>query len=348
MRLGFTLIELLVVIAIIAILISLLLPAVQQAREAARRTQCKNNVKQIALALHNYLDTHSVFPIGHAYRPAGLTAGGGTVTNPVTGGNNRNGGHGWGWSAYILPFIDGAPLYNQFNFSHPIMRASDPIAVNNGRLAATPQRWALCPSSTAPTSGDNGAAGLPGSIRPQANCSYKMAGSSIDNGMTEFPFSDQNLANGMSYRDSKISLRDCTDGTSNTIIIGETNFAIYNATRLYGAINPMMAWTDGNTDRLLANAVYAMNPAPDPLSPGPARSRGFHSPHEGGCHFGFADGSVRFISENIQHTSWCSPESGGWMNCMGDPYAKTRDQGNSYGIYQRLFSRADGLVIGEF
>ncbi|MCB1129315.1 MAG: DUF1559 domain-containing protein, partial [Verrucomicrobiae bacterium] len=93
-RRGFTLIELLVVIAIIAILIALLLPAVQQAREAARRTECKNKLKQLGLALHNYHDTFRAFPAAF-YR--------GTTTSP-----------GWGWGTMILPYIDQAPLYNQW------------------------------------------------------------------------------------------------------------------------------------------------------------------------------------------------------------------------------------------
>ena len=103
---GFTLIELLVVIAIIAILIALLLPAVQQAREAARRTQCKNNLKQVGLALHNYHDVALSFPIG---------------SNASNTNSNGDGHWGVSWWARILPYADQAPLYNtlQFEGNHP-------------------------------------------------------------------------------------------------------------------------------------------------------------------------------------------------------------------------------------
>src|SRR6202162_1534396 len=104
---AFTLIELLVVIAIIAVLVALLLPAVQQAREAARRTQCKNNLKQIGLALQNYYDTSKVFPIGYCTRMTYVD--GATDTAP-----------GWAWPAYILPQLEQGPLYNQFNWSQPV------------------------------------------------------------------------------------------------------------------------------------------------------------------------------------------------------------------------------------
>ena len=101
-RRAFTLIELLVVIAIIAVLIALLLPAVQQARESARRTQCKNNLKQLGVAMHNYLDTHSVFPFGKGPSYAGA---------PVYAR--------WSQHAMLLPFLDQAPLYNSIDFSYP-------------------------------------------------------------------------------------------------------------------------------------------------------------------------------------------------------------------------------------
>ncbi|MFG0295400.1 MAG: DUF1559 domain-containing protein, partial [Maioricimonas sp. JB045] len=105
-RRGFTLIELLVVIAIIAILVALLLPAVQQAREAARRSQCKNNLKQIGLALHNYHDTHGSFPPGYIARYVSATDPASAETGP-----------GFAWGTMILPFLDQSPTYNQLNFS---------------------------------------------------------------------------------------------------------------------------------------------------------------------------------------------------------------------------------------
>ena len=133
---GFTLVELLVVIAIIAVLIALLLPAVQQAREAARRTQCKNNLKQIGLALHNYHDNYNALPPGWI-----------GVTN---GGPDIYGLNGWGWASRILPQIDQSPLYNQLNFLVKIEavrpgRNEEPGQValrhrESGRCRAPPKR----------------------------------------------------------------------------------------------------------------------------------------------------------------------------------------------------------------
>ncbi|MBS0262604.1 MAG: DUF1559 domain-containing protein [Planctomycetes bacterium] len=122
-RRGFTLIELLVVIAIIAALVALLLPAVQQAREAAPRSQCRNQLKQLGLALQNYHSTHNVFPPGYV-------AG---APYPATS-------NGWGWCAQILPQLDGGPLCNSLNFSLPVEH------VSNQKLVATSLPYMLCPS----------------------------------------------------------------------------------------------------------------------------------------------------------------------------------------------------------
>src|SRR5262245_16035146 len=128
-RKGFTLIELLVVIAIIAVLIALLLPAVQQAREAARRSQCKNNLKQIGLGLHNYHDTFGVFAPGFISSTSNSTTGIGT---------------GWASSAFILPYIDQAPLYNQLNTLTPI----NPSDATQLGLIRTVIGVYQCPSDT--------------------------------------------------------------------------------------------------------------------------------------------------------------------------------------------------------
>lgn len=129
-RHGFTLIELLVVIAIIAILIALLLPAVQQAREAARRTQCKNHLKQIGLAMFNYESTFTRFPLPVYYSLGNGTAGyGGNLTSSV-------------WSLSILPYLDQANAYNLYNFSYS---AFDPINAAAGQTKISPY---LCPSAS--------------------------------------------------------------------------------------------------------------------------------------------------------------------------------------------------------
>ena len=135
---GFTLIELLVVIAIIAILIALLLPAVQQAREAARRSTCKNNLKQIGLAMHNYHETFGMFPPGYVEEI--LNTNGGHVAD--------NEGH-WAWNALLLPYLDQAPLFNQLNVG------TVPVStmLNNATVRGSMQKTLpvfRCPSDTGP------------------------------------------------------------------------------------------------------------------------------------------------------------------------------------------------------
>src|SRR5438270_54008 len=143
---GFTLVELLVVIAIIGVLVSLLLPAVQQARESARRMTCSNRLKQIGLALHNYETTHKVFP------PAYLTANAavdGSAFGVSFGDDNRNGPSGFAWGALLLPFIEQHTLNEQFNFSVPCWAPANAMAAQS-KIAAF-----LCPSATGGANGFN-------------------------------------------------------------------------------------------------------------------------------------------------------------------------------------------------
>lgn len=327
---GFTLIELLVVIAIIAVLIALLLPAVQQAREAARRTQCKNNLKQIGLALHNYVDVNRVFPIGHQHR--GIHDG---VAD--TAGAAGDGGAGFAWSTYILPFTDQTPLYNKFDVNFPLSNTSIPASVRNAALAATVIPWARCPSDTAPGTANTGTAAQIGAIRPQATTSYTASSGSHDGNQAGWPFNNQDRRNGIFYRDSNIGMASITDGLSNTICVGEVTWELATESRMFGAVAPANGWANGNSNRLQAHAEFGLNP---PATAAAAiKSECFHSLHTGGAHFLFCDGAVKFISENIQHT--------GFVWNANNPYDRNNG-GRGYGLYQRLFSRADKYPLGNF
>jgi prepilin-type N-terminal cleavage/methylation domain-containing protein/prepilin-type processing-associated H-X9-DG protein len=330
-RRAFTLIELLVVIAIIAILIALLLPAVQQAREAARRTQCKNNLKQVGLALHNYHDVAKAFPPGHLHR--------GTWDGSVEPANAAgNGGTGFAWSAMILPYLDGAPLYNQFNFNVPIANSAVPASVTNATLAQSMAPWALCPSDIAPKQQNVGTSGQPGFIANQAVTSYKATAGSYDGNPAGYPHNDQMRRNGIVHRDSRITIGNYKDGTSNSIAIGEVAWSFTQTPRLYGNTGPAQGFAQTQSTRYMAVGEYRMNPPPTEVQT-PNRDESFGSIHEGGAHFLLVDGSVRFISENIHHTAlvWDAANPNDLTN-----------NGAGVGLYQRLHGRNDKLPIGDF
>jgi len=262
---GFTLIELLVVIAIIAILIALLLPAVQQAREAARRTQCRNNLKQIGLALHNYHDTHRVFPPGY------IT---GTVPSNI------------GWGTFLLPFIDQAPLYNAIGTQTNV--GADGDADPNSTLGSSTEF-----AYTWSTAGWNGTAAAPvdaaETILQAFICaSDPMGGVNTDLtpatiGKSNYPASSASLS-----ANSKRRIRDYTDGTSNTFVVGERTTFDGSGTTYTGAI-----WIGFNTS---ANDTLGTTATIN------GANTGYSSVHEGGAHMLFGDGKVQFLSENLNAT----------------------------------------------
>src|SRR5690606_27940838 len=207
-RSGFTLIELLVVIAIIAVLIALLLPAVQQAREAARRTQCKNNLKQLGLALHNYHDVHNSFPIGSRY-------GTGTYSN-LSGCN---------WRTSILPYLEQGTAYDQMNFNgHSFSGYSAyPFSGGNEFLSGLKMDVFLCPSSSLDPFYDSGS-----TINQHRSLMHHyvgLAGATPDPGgnTSRCVQNTRGIAcnNGLLPANENRGIKDATDGTSNSILVAE-------------------------------------------------------------------------------------------------------------------------------
>ena len=283
-RRGFTLIELLVVIAIIAILIALLLPAVQQAREAARRSQCKNNLKQWGLALHNYHDTHRIFPPGMMTR-----------------------GNLFGFHVMLLPFVDQTNLYNQFDMDENYNDATNkPLTTEIFDLLHCPSSFGADRKSAG--GGEDGwTVHYYGVAGPVGTKPSPLSGSWSDAGDPAYSYGAFSTE-GILYRDSHIVMADVLDGTSNTMIIGELS------ARPSAGGNPYRMWTRGvsgtgtSSDSSSGNAGCACKSMYAGIGPigysssDPLRyfnHTRFNSNHEGGCHFLFADGSVHFISENV-------------------------------------------------
>lgn len=325
-RRGFTLVELLVVIAIIGILIALLLPAVQAAREAARRSQCSNNMKQLGLALHNYHDVYKTFPLGHLYR--GIHDGDAT---------DNNGGSGFGWAWSILPFMEQGPLFDQFDGKWPI---TDTANSDNLTLAKHPLAAFACPSDTKPDTWNDG------QVRPSATSSYQGCGTSYNGWDARRP--NQNARrlryNGMFDRDTNgvVRMRDITDGTTSTFMVAETKWEMTNArrnrSRIYGATDRLDG-ANGASNALMINGGWQMNWTQPEGNPQPSRTAS--SMHPSGAQFAMADGSVRFVAETIQHTATA------WIN-NANAYWEDLANNVPYGVYQRLFSIADGHVMGDF
>lgn len=309
---GFTLVELLVVIAVIGILVALLLPAVQAAREAARRAQCKNNLKQIGIGLHLYHDTYQTFPPGYVSDLRRL---------PADASN-------YSWCTFVLPFVEQESLHDalQPNFPQTLLQAlNDPIKL---ALAQTPLKIYRCPSDTARDLNDDRRLDPAGLNVAVASANYMG-----NHGTPELCVD----ARGIFCSESRVSLAMVQDGTSNTFLVGERAMRDLRGTGKHGA----GVWV-GGTRRLGQTA-----PDDSPLSNhGSARVNMqtgkwvdklgnlpafcFSSEHPGGAQFAMVDGAVRFISEEI------------------DSQIADINNVRTWGVYQLLARRDDGQPIAEF
>lgn len=359
-RRAFTLIELLVVIAIIAILIALLLPAVQQAREAARRTQCKNNLKQLGLAMHNYHDVFNRFASNINIIWSGP---------PFTTANRGWGGSQASHLVLLLPYIEQAPLYTSINFANSAVIKPWNTNVNGKLLNEIVIPGFICPSESRESllatqvNDPNGAttnppramtnyAGCTGSTF-QASLTGCNLSSIVGNGgplydpnddgedwfgratlgqhaRTDTP-SPSNISGVIPRSSWAAGIKDITDGTSNTILMGEVRGACSDALGYWGP-GGGGGWADSESLWFSTTAPINFPTCPGengipPRGAVPAcnsvrswnTSMGFKSQHVGGAQFLLCDGSVRFISQNIDHNT-----------------------------YQMLGDRWDGFVVGEF
>jgi len=341
---AFTLIELLVVIAIIAVLIALLLPAVQQAREAARRSQCKNNLKQLGLAMHNYVDVYHYFPPRqHGSATSGNTDGTEALVPRL--------------SAFvsILPFIDQANLYNQIG---DVQRY-----VWDGNYAPyrTQVSLFLCPSDPLTPVGSSSSVT---EYVPYGQLNYGLSGGDSNQLSTSY-----RASRGLFGYQTRYGVRDVTDGLSNTVMLGEfvrpqsdkklgratTSGTGYPAsgckalfvTGEYATVQDInrtlgTRWNDGRSQYVSVNTILPPNSAACYIND----NDGFNtmgSRHVGGAQVLLADGSVRFISQNIHTGNLAATTS-------SNPPAPTASSGTPtpYGVWGSLGSRSGGDIVGEF
>ena len=278
-RAAFTLVELLVVITIIGILIALLLPAVQAAREAARRIQCSNNFKQVGLAMHNYHAALRTFPTGICMWR------GGSCGDPGLGQNY----YGFSWSTHILPFLEQKTIHDQLDFN---LNLSSYALEPNFSVGANFIPAYLCPSDpqgeelvSCCTGPYNGA----GEYEDLAKTNMAGVADSYDwtcDGNIPTPNGD-----GVLYQRSKVKIGHITDGTTNTLLIGE-------AVGGKPGSNSGFFWSTWNILHTRNGINYPLQLDPIP-SVWNVASFGFASYHPGGCHFLMADGSVQFLTETV-------------------------------------------------
>jgi prepilin-type N-terminal cleavage/methylation domain-containing protein/prepilin-type processing-associated H-X9-DG protein len=327
---AFTLIELLVVIAIIAVLISLLLPAVQSAREAARRAQCTNNLKQLALGAHNYMSANNTLPMGMSLQVTARAPQDGLWTNA-------------GVFVPLTQYIEQTQLFNAINFNVNV------YDWENTTINAFGMNTIWCPSD--PRIDEQRSIGYVFlTFSPNMIMRYSSYAGSAGTWFTSQFGNPAQLGNmnGVIYSQSAVTFSSITDGTSNTFAFSEHSESILNPSE----ITCWHWWTSGNYGDTIFTTFWPLNPQKrttdqQGLSAG-AFVEAASSNHPGGANFAFMDGSVRFIKESISS----------WQNVQGNPYSApngltwsngiwTITPGTQVPVYQALSTRNGGEVISS-
>lgn len=343
-RSAFTLVELLVVIATIGILVGMLLPAVQQVREAARRVSCVNNLRQLGLAMQNYESAFGYFPPGFSSTPSGNgTAPEGVHIDPVT----WNAAPGWGWGAHLLPFIEGNNIHNRIDFENPIW------ATDHREIIQMQVPVFLCPSSSgddqpftivddseAPYSPDGDAPIVLGRSHYVASHGQESAwGSEAGADLTGEIFTDiysfttksiniygdvSRVADGPFYRNSKTRMSQVGDGTTSSIFLGEHSSRLSDKTWVGvvpgATVHPKFSSPENGPDGAATLVLYHMGPSGGELDITgfpiihPVNFPTYHvgqmySEHAGGGNVCMGDGSVHFISEFVDLITWAELSS---------------------------------------
>jgi len=341
-RRGFTLVELLVVIAIIGVLVALLLPAVQAARESARRTQCANNLKQIGLALHGHHDVHRRFPPG--YKSYATSNGSGPAAASIDP-STWDAAPGWGWASFALPFLEQNNASEAIDYNLPIW---DP---SHAGLIQTQFSVFLCPSSSGPLDAF--------AVRDESNAPRIMGGAQVVAGRSHYVASHgqescwgecgastsgpvftniytsatttvaihgdaSRVADGPFYRNSKTTFADITDGASNTIFIGEHSSSLSDKTWV-GVVpgtftHPRLTSPENGADAAATHVLVHAGPsggelditgAPiiHPVNFPTLHVGQMYAEHPGGGMVGFGDGSTRFVAETVDLILWAELSS---------------------------------------